>query len=82
MSLPLELVAAPEETTVVGDIDAFMVYVESGQAYQDWQRLQAPLRHEIRPVETTRERHHPHRYAQRYPQAIGLPDVWFLTALY
>jgi hypothetical protein len=48
MPLPLALVAAPEETTVLGDIDAFMIYVESGQAYRDWQRLQAPIRHDSR----------------------------------
>ena len=25
------------DTNVIGDVDAFMVYLESGQAFQDWQ---------------------------------------------
>jgi hypothetical protein len=37
MALPPELLEEPAETTVVGDIDAFMTYVESGRAQQDWQ---------------------------------------------
>ena len=36
MPLPVELLEEPAETTVVGDIEAFMAYVESGQALQDW----------------------------------------------
>ena len=35
--LPVELAMAPEETTVVGDIEAFIEYLESGQALRDWQ---------------------------------------------
>ena len=34
--LPVELAMAPEETTVVGDIDAFIEYLESGQSLSDW----------------------------------------------
>jgi hypothetical protein len=34
--LPAELAIAPEETTVVGDIDAFIEYLESGQSLRDW----------------------------------------------
>jgi hypothetical protein len=34
--LPPELVNELDETTVVGDIDAFVAYIESGQALQDW----------------------------------------------
>ena len=36
MPLPPELAEIPEETTVIGDVDAFMEYIESGQALQDW----------------------------------------------
>jgi len=34
--LPVELAMAPEETTVVGDIDAFIEYLETGQSLRDW----------------------------------------------
>ena len=36
MALPHELAEIPDDTDVKGDIDAFMEYVESGQAAQDW----------------------------------------------
>jgi hypothetical protein len=36
MPLPPELAELPEDTAVVGDLDAFMDYIESGQAQQDW----------------------------------------------
>ena len=38
MPLPDELwdEIVPETTTVVGDVDAFCLYVESGSAWQDW----------------------------------------------
>lgn len=36
MPLPPELAETPEETTVIGDVDAFIEYLESGQALQDW----------------------------------------------
>jgi len=36
MPLPVELLEEPAETTVVGDLEAFIAYVESGQARQDW----------------------------------------------
>ncbi|MGE3540272.1 MAG: hypothetical protein AB7N91_22885 [Candidatus Tectimicrobiota bacterium] len=35
--LPAELSVEPEDTTVIGDIEAFMTYVENGQALRDWQ---------------------------------------------
>jgi hypothetical protein len=45
MPLPPELLEEPEETTVVGDVEAFIAYVESGQALQDWEeRLAIRLR--------------------------------------
>jgi hypothetical protein len=34
--LPTELIEASDETEVIGDIDAFIEYVESGQALRDW----------------------------------------------
>jgi hypothetical protein len=34
--LPIELIEASDETAVVGDIDTFIEYVESGQALRDW----------------------------------------------
>lgn len=36
MPLPPELAETQEETTVIGDVDAFIEYFESGQALQDW----------------------------------------------
>ena len=38
MPLPRELWddVVPESTTVVGDIDTFLVYVEHGDAWRDW----------------------------------------------
>ena len=41
--LPVELAMAPEETTVVGDIDAFIEYLESGQSLRDWHERLAVL---------------------------------------
>jgi hypothetical protein len=34
--MPAELAIALEETTVVGDVDAFIEYLENGQALRDW----------------------------------------------
>jgi hypothetical protein len=36
MPLPPELAELPEDTAIVGDLEAFMDYLESGQALQDW----------------------------------------------
>jgi len=44
--LPPELALTSEETTVVGDIDAFIEYVESGQALRDWHERLAILTEE------------------------------------
>jgi hypothetical protein len=41
--LPPELALASEETTIVGDIDTFIEYVESGQALRDWHERLAVL---------------------------------------
>jgi hypothetical protein len=35
-ALPVVLAVVPEDTAVVGDIDAFMDYIENGQALRDW----------------------------------------------
>lgn len=35
-AMPIELAIVPEDTTIVGDIDAFIDYVENGQALRDW----------------------------------------------
>lgn len=39
MPLPPELWQEPEDTTVIGDLDLFIEYLESGQAEQDWHEL-------------------------------------------
>ena len=36
MPLPPELAEHPEDTTVVGNLETLMVYLESGQALRDW----------------------------------------------
>jgi hypothetical protein len=41
MPLPPELAEELEDTAVVGDIDAFIDYIESGQAALDWQERMA-----------------------------------------
>lgn len=38
MPLPPELEAEPADTTVIGDVDDFIAYVENGQALLDWQK--------------------------------------------
>lgn len=60
MPLPSELLDATDETTVVGDLDAFMVYLESGQAWQDWRRLHATAVKELEYFMQSRSRswHH------------------------
>jgi len=44
--LPAELAIEPEDTTIVGDIDTFIAYVESGQALHDWYERLAALTEE------------------------------------
>ncbi len=36
-SLPPEFLTAPDETMVIGDLEAFSTYIETGQASQDWE---------------------------------------------
>jgi hypothetical protein len=36
MRFPPELTEHPDDTIVIGDVDAFIEYVESGQAFDDW----------------------------------------------
>lgn len=47
MPLPTKLFEEPEETAVVGDVDAFIQYVENGQAEQDWYMLIELYRQEL-----------------------------------
>jgi hypothetical protein len=42
-ALPAILAIEPEDTTVVGDIEAFIEYVENGQALQDWYERMAAM---------------------------------------
>ena len=44
--LPPEIALTLEETTIVGDIDAFIEYVENGQALRDWHERLAVLTEE------------------------------------
>jgi hypothetical protein len=44
--IPPELALTSDETAVVGDIDAFIEYVESGQALRDWHERIAVLTEE------------------------------------
>ena len=44
---PDELVDEPGDTAMVGDLDAFMSYVENGQALQDWQALRRTANQEL-----------------------------------
>ncbi|TSC63000.1 MAG: hypothetical protein G01um101448_140 [Parcubacteria group bacterium Gr01-1014_48] len=47
MPLPPNLAEHPEDTAVVGDIEAFIEYVESGQAFLDWNERLAQRRKEL-----------------------------------
>ncbi|MBM3225975.1 MAG: hypothetical protein FJZ47_19565 [Candidatus Tectomicrobia bacterium] len=44
--LPAELAINPEDTAVIGDVDAFIAYLESGQAMRDWHERLAVLAEE------------------------------------
>ena len=50
MALPRELWddVVPESTTVIGDVDKFLVYVEQGYAWRDWQ---SRIYHSLRRLE-------------------------------
>ncbi len=50
MPLPPELLDTLEETTVVGDLDAFIAYCESGQALEDWHERIAQRAKELEEV--------------------------------
>jgi hypothetical protein len=41
MHLPIEIEEMPADTVVMGDVDAFIAYVESGQALEEWQKCHA-----------------------------------------
>jgi hypothetical protein len=47
MYMPIEIQEMPADTTVMGDIDAFIAYIESGQALNEWQKCHAKARQEI-----------------------------------
>ena len=47
MHLPIEIQEMPVDTTVMGDVDAFITYVESGQALDEWQKYHAKALQEI-----------------------------------
>jgi hypothetical protein len=44
--LPAELAIAPEDTAIIGDVDAFIAYLENGQAMRDWHERLAVLTEE------------------------------------
>ena len=72
MPLPSELLNAMDETTVVGDLDAFMVYLESGQAWQDWKRLHAAAVKELDGFVQARSRSWRHIITQSSESAAAL----------
>lgn len=41
MYVPDEVFHDPDATALIGDIDAFMAYYESGQAAKDWEERMA-----------------------------------------
>ena len=47
MHSPVEIMAVSLDTTIVGDVEAFIAYVESGQALHDWQKRRADALQEI-----------------------------------
>ena len=53
---PIELQEVSADTTIVGDVDAFIDYVESGQALHDWQERRAGALKEIERFFRTNQR--------------------------
>jgi hypothetical protein len=47
MTFPPELLEHPDDTAVIGNIDDFIAYIESGQALQDWQQRIAAVMKEL-----------------------------------
>jgi hypothetical protein len=47
MPLPPELAETSEETALLGDVDAFLAYYESGQAFADWHERMARSTREL-----------------------------------
>ena len=53
MPLPPELDNIPEPFAVLGDLDAFIEYLESGQAAQDWEERMAMQRRALDELRVT-----------------------------
>jgi hypothetical protein len=73
MPLPNELLNAMDETTVIGDLDAFMAYVESGQAWLDWRQLRAMAVKELDGFIQSRSRSWHHIVSQGPEPSLALP---------
>ena len=41
MYIPYEIANSPDEDIIIGDIEAFMDYVDNGQAENDWHAIVA-----------------------------------------
>ncbi len=37
--IPKEVIEEPQSTALIGDVDAFLAYCESGEAFLDWHTL-------------------------------------------
>jgi hypothetical protein len=60
MTLPMPLNDETDDTAVIGDLDAFMTYVESGRALQDWHALCKAAAKEMDDFLRTRNRYWRH----------------------
>ena len=47
MKMNTVLIKEPDDTAVIGDVDAFMTYLERGYALQDWRLLHKRALREI-----------------------------------
>ena len=62
MALPFEFYEILNDTDVIGNLEEFIAYVDSGQARHDWRVLEADAKRQLEP-------HRPGRSRSRRPIA-------------
>ena len=56
MTLPFEFYETLNDTDVIGDLDEFIAYIDSGQARHDWRALEADAKRQLEPHRQGRSR--------------------------
>jgi hypothetical protein len=72
MPLPNALLNTTDDTTIIGDMEAFMVYIESGQACHDWWQLHAVAMKELDSFIQSRSRSWNHIVCQGSEPSLAL----------